>query len=170
MNNSDRQHTIRAMLERYDEARSASSGPGGSGRRHESRLNQFDPHTWTAEYQELERCLDRLRWLAHHGRPMIEKNMSSGAAWWHLRERYLNARTTRRLIHSRVTRTGHRVPARLPANTEIVGRPTILHGTTSSVIVRTWDARVDPGIVDAAVRWLAREYVGTPALYKENAA
>lgn len=165
-----RVETLHDMMTRYHEARSESAGPGGGGSQHGSRINAFDQRTWTREYQELERCLDRLKYLAQHGRPMIERNVSSSAAWWHVRARYLEATISRREIHLRKTHSGERVPARLPRNCEIVARATILHGKSQHMLVRTWDPRVDPRIVGAALRWISREYRGTPAVYSESAA
>lgn len=160
----DRIATLHDMLTRYHEARSEASGVGGGGTRLEGRLLAFDSQTWTREYQELDRCLQRLRWLAEHGRPMIEHGVSSGAAWWHLRQRYLEAHVGRREIHMRKTPAGERVPI-VPRNMEVVARPTILQGKTQMLLVRSWDQRVDPQVVGAALRWISREFRGTPASY-----
>ena len=163
--NRDRVDTLHDMLVRFVEAKSEASGGGGGDSRLESRLLGFDPLTWTREYRELDRCLDRLRWLAEHGRPMIERNVSSAAAWWNVRARYLEAETVRREVHSRRTHSGERVPGRLPGNYEIVARPTILQGKSQHMLVRVWDPGVRPEVVAAALRWISREYRGTPASY-----
>lgn len=167
---TDRVDTLHEMLSRYNEARSEGSGGGGGGSHHESRINVFDAATWTREYQELERCLERLRWLAGHGRPMLERNVSAGAAWWNVRARYLEAEVVRREVHLRRTHSGDRVPTQLPRSMEVVARATILHGKTNYMLVRQWDRRVDPHVVGAALRWISREYRGTPAVYSETAA
>lgn len=167
---SDRVDTIHEMLCRYEEARAENGGGGGGGSQHESRINAFDPQTWTREYQELERCLERLRWLAAHGRPMIEKNVSSSTAWWHLRHRYLETHTVRREVHLKKTHSGDRTLARLRHNEEVLARQTILNGRKSFVLLRVWDPRVEPTYVGAALRWIAREFKGTPAVYSETAA
>lgn len=164
----DRVDTLHEMLTRYHEARAESNGGGSSGGRNESRLLGFDPTTWTREYVELERCLNELRGLAHNGRPMIEHGVSSSAGWWHLSHRYLRTETVRREIHMRRTHSGERVPARLPANMEVVSRQTILHGKSSHMLVRVWDTNVDPKVVGAALRWVSRSYRGTPAVYDEQ--
>lgn len=153
------------MLNHYNEARSEATGAGGGGSRHESRINAWDPETWTPAYRELERCLEGLRWLAQHGRPMIERGVSSGAAWWHLRARYLEAELVRREVHLRKTHSGTRVPVPLPRNEEVVARPTILQGRSQTLLVRRWDQRVDPHVVQAALRWISREFKGQPAPY-----
>ena len=160
--------TLHDMLLRYNEARAENSSAGGGGTQHSSRIHSFDAQTWTREYQELERCLERLRWLAEHGRPMIERNVSSGAAWWNIRARYLDAEIVRKELHLRKTHSGDRVPQPLPRNSEVVARATILHGKTNYMLVRTWDARVDPQVVGAALRWISREFRGTPAVYREE--
>lgn len=162
---SRRVGTIHDMLNRYNEARSEASGVGGGGSRHESRINGFDPETWTPEFRELERCLERLRWLASHGRPMIAHNVSSGAAWWNVRQRYLEARVVRREVRMRKTHSGHRVPVRLPSYMEVVARPTVLQGKTQYMLVRQWDERVDPHVVGVALRWISDEFRGRPAVY-----
>ena len=156
------------MLLYYTEARSEAGSGGGGGSRPESRLLAFDAQTWTKEYAELERCLNALRYLAQHGRPMIERDVSSSAAWWHLRARYLEAVTVRREVHYRKTHSGERVPARLPSNCEVVARATILNGRTGYMMVRQWDARVDPRVVAASLRWLSGEFRGSPATYREE--
>lgn len=166
----DRTQAIHDMLTRYEQARSESSSPGGSGGRHESRLLEFDHQTWTSAYRELDRCLERLRYIAQHGRPMIERGVSSSTAWWHLRHRYLHADVVRREVHSRRTHSGERVPVALPANMEIVARQTILNGKSSSMLVRVWDRRVDPKIVAAGLGWIAGQYRGMPAVYSETTA
>lgn len=158
--------TLHEMLQHYNHARSeASGGAGGGGARHEARLLGLDPTTWTREYRELERCLERLRWLALHGRPMIERGVSSGAAWWHVRQRYLEAREVREEVHLRKTHSGDRVPAHLPRNKEVIGRPTILQGRSQRLLVRVWDPAVDPHIVGAGLRWISREFRGEPRPY-----
>lgn len=165
---SDRRRveTIHDMLSHYHDARAESSGWGdGGSSRLESRLLGLDPLTWTPAYRELERCLERLRWLAGHGRPMIEKGVSSGAAWWNVRARYLEAETVRREVHMRKTHSGQRVPAPLPRNMEVLARPTILNGSSQSLLVRVWDPRVDPQVVGAALRWISGEFRGQPASY-----
>jgi hypothetical protein len=165
---TDRIETLHAMLTHYTEARSEAGSGGGGGSRPESRLLAFDASTWTREYEELERCLNALRYLAQHGRPMIEQGVSSAAAWWHLRARYLEAETVRREVHFRKTHSGERVPARLPSNMEVVARATILNGRTGHMMVRVWDARVDPRVVAAGLRWLSAEFRGSPAVYSEE--
>jgi len=157
--------TIHDMLSHYHEARSEAGGTGGGGSRLEARLLGWDPETYTREYRELDRCLDRLRWLAQHGRPMIAKGISSGAGWWHLRMRYLESQVVRREIHTRRTHNGTRVPAPLPRNCEVVARPTILQGRSQTLLVRTWDARVDPQIVRASLGWISQEFRGHPRPY-----
>lgn len=165
-----RTEALHEMLLRYSEAKSESSGLGGGGSHHEARMNVWDAQTWTREYRELERCLDALRYMAEHGRPMLERNVSSSAGWWHLRHRYLVTDTVRREVFMRRTHSGERVPARLPANMEVTSRQTILNGKTSYMMVRVWDARVDPAVVGAALRFLAREFRGVPATYAETSA
>ncbi len=164
----DRVDTLHEMMCRYETARAESNGGGSSGGRNESRLLGFDPTTWTREYQELERCLNELRTLARNGRPMIEHNVSSSTAWWHLSHRYLRTETVRREVFMRRTHNGERVPNRLPANMEVVSRQTILHGKSSHMLVRVWDTNVDPKVVGAALRWIAREFKGSPAVYSED--
>lgn len=168
----EKEQTIREMLSRYEQARSSagSSTGDGAGGRFESRINTFDPLTWTPEYRELERCLLRLRWLAEHGRPMIAKGVSASRAWWHLRHRYLEARVVRREVHldENHRRTNRR--PRLAGNMEVVSRQTVLQGRSSMMLVRVWDSRVDAAVVDAAVSWLACEFRGMPAVYSETAA
>ncbi len=159
---------IESMLEHYHEARAEAYGGESTGARNTSRINAFDTKTWTHEYVELERCLDHLRYLAGHGRPMIAKNVSSSTAWWNLRERYLNAQTVRREVHTRRTHSGNRVPVELPRNMEVVSRQTVLNGKTSSMLVRVWDPGVDLRVVRVAVDWVAGEFKGTPAVYGEN--
>ena len=167
---TDRVDTIHEMLVRYDEARSEGSSAGGGGSHYEARLNTWDSQTWSREYRELDRCLDRLRWLAEHGRPMIERSISSGAAWWAIRSRYLESTVVRREVHYRRTHSGERVPARLPSNMEVVSRQTILNGRAGYMMVRVWDPRVEPAIVGAGLRWISREFLGQPAVYSESAA
>ncbi len=164
----DRVDTLHEMLTRYESARAESNGGGSSGGRNESRLLGFDPQTWTREYQELERCLNALRYLGAVDSPIIEKGVSAQRAWWHISHRYLRTETVRREIHMRRTHSGERVPARLPANMEVVSRQTILHGKSSYMLVRVWDTNVDPKVVGAALRWIARSYNGTPAVYDEQ--
>ncbi len=167
---SDRVHTLRLMLERYPEARAEAQGGGSSGGRREARLLGFDPYTWTQEMRELERCLERLRALAHGRSPMLERGISSRRAWWHLRQRYLEARVVRREIHTRKTHSGERVPKRLPANMELASRQTVLHGQTTYALVRVWHPDVDERVVEAALRYLDAEFRGAPALPAESAA
>ena len=157
-----RLEALHDMLSHYSDARSEASGAGGGGQRLEARLLGFDRETWTPEFRELERCLERLRWLAGHGRPMIERGLSSGVAWWSIRQRYLEAEIVRHEIHTRKTRSGHRVPVSLPANVEVVARPTILNGSRQHVLVRRWDQRVDPQVVRAGLRWISGEFRGEP--------
>ena len=167
---SDRVDTIHQMLVNWDAARSEGSSVGGGGSHLEARINTWDATTWTREYQELDRCLVRLRYLAGHGRPMISHGVSSSAAWWTIQQRYLEAVVVRREVFLRRTHSGERVPVSLPRNCEVVSRATIMQGKSSFCMVRTWDTRVDPADVDAALRWIAKEYRGVPACYKEVAA
>jgi hypothetical protein len=164
----DRVDTIKAMLALYQEARSVSSGAGGTGGRADSRYLEFDPSTWTREYKELERVLERLRYLAGHGRPMIARNVSSSTAWWNVRQRYLECEKVRRLVHLRKTHSGERVPTGLRQNEEIASRTTILNGSQTSVMVWRWNPKVDLGVVDVAVDWMSSEFRGTPSVYSQD--
>ena len=168
---SDRRcDTIRDMLSTYTQAQAQAKGEGGRGGMFSHAILQWDPATWTPEYQELERCLTELRRRALERGPMIAKNVTSGQAWWHLSHRYLLARTARKEVHVHVNRkTGHRTPGRLPHNCEVIAQPTLLNGRTASVLVRTWDGRVDPHIVKAAVEWVSGEFRGEPSVFKEAA-
>lgn len=166
----ERCDTIRAMLDRYPEAQAQAKGEGGRGGMFSHAILQWDPNTWTREYQELERCLLELRRRALSRGPMIAKNVTSGQAWWHLSHRYLLATTARKEVHVHVNRkTGHRTPGRLPSNCEVIARPTLLNGRTASALVRTWDSKVDPHVVAAAVQWVSGEFRGEPGVFKEAA-
>jgi hypothetical protein len=168
--NTDRVDTLHEMLVRLEEARSEGSSAGGGGSHHEARMNTWDALTYTREYKELDRCLERLRWLAEHGRPMIAPDVSSAKAWWHIRHRYLATEVVRREVHYRRTHSGERVPARLPRNMEVVSRQTILNGRAGYMMVRVWDPRVDPAVVGAGLRWISREFRGTPVAVWLDAA
>lgn len=163
-----RTESLRAMLSTYQEARSVSNGAGGTGGRADSRYLEFDPSTWTREFQELERVLNHLKYLAGHGRPMIARNVSSSTAWWHVRERYLHCEKVRRLVHLRKTHSGERVPTGLRPNEEIASRTTILNGSQTSLMVWRWNPKVDLGVVDVAVEWMSGEFRGSPATYPEG--
>jgi hypothetical protein len=149
------------MLASFSDARAEAFGGGGAGGRATSRINSFDPATWTRSYQELDRVLEHLRYLAGHGRPMIARDVSSSTAWWSIRARYLDAKIVRREVHLRKTHTGNRVPI-LPANSEIASRATILNGRTCSMMLRVWDGGVQPRVVDATIGWIDEQFKGRP--------
>lgn len=161
---AERTDTIREMLLRFPEAQAQAKGEGGMGGRFESCLLTFDSLTWTREMRELDRCLTELRRLAQTTSPIIARDVSARQAWWHLSHRYLLCQLVRREIRTRKTRAGHRQPVRLPANVEVVSRPTLMHGDRASMLVRTWDAGVRADVVDVAVGWVSREFRGEPAL------
>lgn len=165
-----RADTIRAMLDRWDEAHSQKRGEGGIGGQFSSAQLVWDSTTWTPAFQELERCLVELRRLAKSTRPIIPPGISSGKAWWCLQERYLSSKVIRREIRTRRTRSGHRVPSNLPRNQEVVARPVLLHGDRAEMLVRVWNPGVDLDSVDAAVAWIANEFRGTPAVFSERVA
>lgn len=168
--NTRREDTIKEMLSTFQEARSVSNGDGGTGGRADSRYLEWDHSTWTREYAELERVLEHLRWLAGHGRPMIARNLSSSAAWWNIRQRYLESEKRRRLVHLHKTRSGDRIPVGLPRNMAVASRSTILNGKQASVMVWVWNPAVDLRVVDATVGWISQEFRGQPAVYREVAA
>ncbi len=168
--NTDRLHTIRAMLDRWDEAHAQKRGDGGIGGQFSSAELVWDDTTWTPAFQELERCLIELRKLAKTTRPIIPPGISSGKAWWCLQERYLNSKVIRREIRTRRTRSGHRIPVNLPRNQEVVARPVLLHGDRSEMLVRVWNPGVEMAAVEAALQWIEREYRGQPAMFSERVA
>lgn len=168
---TEREDTLRAMLDRYPEARAQAKGEGGMGGRFESALLTFDPLTWTREMRELDRCLTELRRLAQGLSPIIARDVSARKAWWHLSHRYLLCVTTRKTVRTQKhQRTGERRIGRLPAYMEVIARPTLLHGKEASVLVRQWDPGVRMNVVDVAVQWIAGEYRGVPALPEEMVA
>lgn len=167
MNARERQRVLRLMLALYIDCRQESGERAGSGTRRESRLLAFDPRSWTPQMRELERCLDLLRDRARARGPMLERGVTAGSGWWHLRQRYLEATTVRRELRTRKTRSGHRVPV-VPAHAEVLSAPTSALGGRCSVLLRIWHAGVDERVVDAAVRWISGEYRGEPALPLEE--
>lgn len=166
----DRTETLHEMLVRLPEARAQAKGEGGRGGQFSSAILVFDPVTYTREYRELDRVLTVLRTMAQSRGPMIARNVTSGQAWWNLSHRYLLCQLVRRDVHTFKTRAGHRVPRKLPANMEVVSRPVLMHGEKASMLVRVWDSRVEPRIVQAALEWVSQEYRGTPALPVEMVA
>lgn len=167
---NDRLETLHEMLLRLPEARAQAKGEGGRGGQFSSAILVFDPVTYTACYRELDRVLTLLRTQAQTRGPMIARNVTAGQAWWNLSHRYLLCQLVRREIHTHKTRAGHRVPRKLPANMEVVSRPTIMHGDKASMLVRVWDPKVEPLKVQAALEWVSREYRGEPALPEEMVA
>ena len=165
-----RTETLHEMLLRYPEARAQAKGEGGRGGQFSSAILVFDPLTWTAEFRELDRCLQMLRSQAQARGPMVARNVTAGQAWWNLSHRYLLCQLVRKEIHTHKTRAGHRVPRKLPANMEVVSRPTLMHGEKASMLVRVWDRKVDPDKVRAALEWIGREFRGTPSLPREMVA
>lgn len=165
----NRTEALHEMLARYDEAKAESSGVGGGGTHNESRINAFDPTTYTPAYRELDRCLERLKWLAYHGRPMIAKNVNAYRGWWNLDQRYFRCEKVQKPIHLRKTRSGDRIPAGLPRNMAIASRATILNGSQALAMVWVWDPRVDLAVVDETVAWISKEFRGTPSVYSEAA-
>lgn len=168
--NSERIETLHQMLSRYSEAQSQKRGEGGIGGQFSSAELVWDDTTWTPAFQELERCLIELRKLAKTTRPIIPPGISSSKAWWCLQERYLNSKVIRREIRTRRTRSGHRIPANLPRNQEVVARPILLHGDRSEMLVRVWNPGVEMESVEAALDWIAKEYRGQPAMFSERVA
>lgn len=157
------------MLSVYVDCRQESGERAGTGGRRESRLLTFDPRTWTREMRELDRCLTLLRDRARSRGLIIEKGVTAGQGWWHLRQRYLEAHVVRRELRTRKTRSGHRTPV-VPKSAELLASVTVLTGGRCQALLRVWHPGVDERVVDAAVRFLVREYRGEPALPQEEAA
>lgn len=154
---SPREQTIVEMLAWYEDARAQAQSESSRGGEFDSSALVFDPFTWTREYRELERQLEILK-------------RSKPSLYWHVSQRYLVTYCVRREVFTHKTRAGHRVPIRLKPWEEVASRATLLHGDRAEMIVRVWDRRVDPTLVQEAIRWIARSFRGMPSLPREIAA
>jgi hypothetical protein len=154
---TEREQTIRLMLERFNEAQAQKKGEGGIGGQFSSAHLQWDETTWNSSYVELSRCLEKLR-----------NDPVRSRVWWSVRQRYLHCQIRRREVavkynHRKTVRT----PVSLPSNEEVVSRQTVLNGKTTMLMVRVWDPKVREDLVDEGVKWLAKEFRGKPRMPKE---
>lgn len=162
---SDRELTIKAMLERFLEARCQRRGEGGIGGQFSSADLSWDDTTWTPSYAELDRCLVRLSNLAR------SQPFEFSSIWWHLRHRYLQVETARKEIFMQKTTHGQRRPQRLPENMEIIAGPTYIKGSNKAMVtVRIWDPKVTPSLVSAGIVWISQEFRGTPSIFATEVA
>lgn len=141
---------IALMLENYNDARETLNGPrdyrdgdGGAG--------PMNPPTWTPEYEELERCLLKLR---EQDRPTFA----------HVQERYLANQQYNEVVRTiSVNQRGNPIP---PNNTKILCvLETRKH--TARVRLRRWHSWVSRERLNIGLRQLAEDFQGEPSVSRQ---